>query len=74
MRMIVTFLLFSSIAFASLTEDERSHLRQMSMTFCSCRGGTHTIFFDKEQPLAKVFCRNEESRVFRVEEKYEACK
>lgn len=74
MKLLISLLFLSTIANAALTEDERSHLRQMSMTFCSCREGTYGIAFDKEQPLAKVFCRNNESRVFRVEEVYESCK
>lgn len=71
-KLIVFLLLFSSVSFA-MTEETRTHLRQMSMTFCSCRGGTYGIAFDTDKPLAKVFCRNNESRVFKVEESYEKC-
>jgi hypothetical protein len=70
--LILSFLI--SPVFAKLSESEKSHLRQMSMTFCSCRGGTYFIAFDTEKPLAKVFCKNNESRVFYTKDQYGVCK
>lgn len=64
----------SLLFLGALTPTERSHLRQMSLTFCECRGKTYFIAFDKDKPLAKVFCRNGESKVFYVTDKYEVCK
>lgn len=74
MKLILILLLFSLPVFAKLTEQERSHLRQMSMTYCSCRGGTYAIMFDKDKPLANAFCRNGENRVFYTSETYKTCK
>ena len=74
MKTILILFLLSFPAFAKLSDQEKSHLRQMSMTYCSCRGGTYGIFFDTEKPLSKVFCRNGESRVFRTKDTYRSCK
>ena len=74
MKLISILLLLSFSVFGKLTEDERSHLRQMSLTFCSCRGGTFFIGFDKDKPQARVFCRNNETHLFFVKDKYLVCK
>lgn len=74
MKLILILILFSLPVFAKLSDQEKSHLRQMSMTYCSCRSGTYGIYFDTEKPLAKVFCRNGENRVFWTSEKYQTCK
>lgn len=73
MKLLISLLLLANTSLA-MTESERGHLRQMSLTFCSCRSGTFGIYFDTEKPVAKVFCRNNESRVFKVEESYDICK
>ena len=72
--LIIFLIVFGRCSYAALTESERSHLRQMSLTFCECRAKTWAIAFDKDKPLAKVFCRNGESKVFYVTDKYEVCK
>lgn len=74
MRNIIPFiflflLVFSQCSYAKLTDKERSHLRKLSMNYCSTRGGTFAIAFDKDKPLAKVFCRNGESKVFWTKDK-----
>lgn len=72
MKYILLFLLSFS-AFGALTEEERATLRKMSMTFCSCRNNTHTIYFDTEKKLAKAFCWNNESKVFLITDTYDKC-
>ena len=74
MRTIIFLLLFSLPVFAKLSDQEKSYLRKLSMEFCSCRGGTYAIYFDTEKPLAKVFCRNGENRVFWTKDSYKVCK
>lgn len=74
MKILILLLLFTIPVFANLSNQERNYLRKMSMTYCSCRNGTHTIYFDKEKPLAKVFCKNGESKVFWTIDSYKVCK
>ena len=59
--------------FGAITEEERSILRKLSMTYCSYREGTHTIYFDVDKKLSKVFCRNGESKVFLITDTYDKC-
>ena len=73
MKLIVILSLLILPVFAKLSDYEKSYLRKLSMTYCSCRLGTYAIFFDTEKPIAKVFCRNQESRVFYTTDKYEVC-
>lgn len=72
MKYLLLFLL-SFNCFAELSETERTKLRKLSLDFCSCRLGTHTIYFDKDKKLSKVFCRNNESKVFVVKDKPKKC-
>ena len=74
MKLILILFLFSLPVFAKLSDQEKAYLRKLSMEFCSCRQGTYAIYFDTEKPLANVFCRNGENRVFWTSDKFKSCK
>lgn len=73
MKYLLVFLLSFS-AFATITDDERSQLRQRAMTYCSCRGGTFSIAFFVDVKAAQATCRNGEYRNFNLKEEYKVCK
>ena len=72
MKYILLFLL-SFNCFAALTEAERDNLRQKALTYCSCRKGTWSILFYTDLKSARAVCRNDETRVFTLEETYDKC-
>ena len=72
MKYILLFLLSFS-AFGALTDAERDNLRQKALTYCSCRTGTWSILFYTDLKTARAVCRNNETRVFTLEEEYNKC-
>ena len=73
MKLIVILSLLIFPAFAKLTENERSYLRKLSMEYCSCRNGTYAIYFDTDKPQARVFCRNNQTKLFNITDSFNKC-